>query len=656
MNFLNALSPLQWAIAGAIPLGVIALYFLKLKRKPLQIPSTYLWQKSVEDLHVNSLFQRLRRNLLLFLQLLVLALALLAMARPAWKGTEAGGERHVIVIDNSASMSATDVEPSRLEWAKAQARSQVIDRMSGDDLAMIVAFNDSASVVASYTSNRQVLRDRLASIQPTQRTTNLREALEVAAGLANPQKFVEGVRDTSAGVQGANAPQLHLFTDGGFADVPDFSLGNLEPHFYVVGKSNRNAAIVAMMVRRNEESPDKLQVFARLRNFADEPLDPRTELYLDGDLKDAKEVRLEPKNEQAVAFDLANLEQGVLELRLGVKDILASDNIARCVVGTVRRGKVLAVTRGNRYLEYVLCTEATRQVAEINVVKPEDLENADYKQKAASGHYDLIIYDSCVPPAMPQANTLFLGAIPKVPTLGETKKLVDPIIVEVNDANPLFRFVNMENAVIRESLLPELPPGTEVLLESGEGALAFLLTREGYSDCVIGFGFERDGEKGRELNTDWFLKASFPLFVFNALRVLGNVQDAISDEPILPGQTITLRSESLAKDKTIRDPTGASHDISRSPQGTFVFNRTDLLGVYEFGDTKNNVERRFAVNLFDPRESDVTPRSELQIGHSPVAGQPTVNRTQKEAWRWLVLAAFLVLLVEWYIYNRRVYI
>ncbi len=41
-----------------------------LKREPLEVPSTYLWHKSIEDLHVNSIWQRLRRSLLLLLQLL----------------------------------------------------------------------------------------------------------------------------------------------------------------------------------------------------------------------------------------------------------------------------------------------------------------------------------------------------------------------------------------------------------------------------------------------------------------------------------------------------------------------------------------------------------------------------------------------------------
>src|SRR5262249_44331584 len=152
-------------------------------------------------------------------QLLICALALLALLRPAWFASQSGGQRHVIVIDNSASMSATDVEPNRLGFAKRQAIREVIDKMQGDDLAMVIAFNDSGSVVQSYTSNRQLLREKIDMIEATQRTTNLREALEVASGLANPQSFSVGARDQKARVEDSGRPQLHLFTDGGFPDV-----------------------------------------------------------------------------------------------------------------------------------------------------------------------------------------------------------------------------------------------------------------------------------------------------------------------------------------------------------------------------------------------------------------------------------------------------
>ncbi len=652
MQFLNALSPWQWAAAAAVPIGVVALYFLKLRRKPVQVPSTYLWQKSVEDLHVNALFQRLRRNLLLFLQLLVLALALLALARPAWLTREVGGQRHVILVDNSASMAAGDVAPSRLEWAKAQARSEVIDKMASDDLAMIISFNDAASVVASYTGNRQVLRDRLAAIAQTQRPTDLREALEVAAGLANPQKLREGVAETAP-------PKLHVFSDGRFPEVNDFSLGNLDPHFYAVGNSDVNLGILAMMVRRNEEHPDRMQVFARIENFSAQPMTARSELYLDGELKDAQERRFgahgDASAEQAVAFDLDNLERGVLELRLDAPDALALDNRAWAVVGDVRRARVLAVTPGNRWLEITLRTAAAAQLADTDFIKPDAMGGDDYQQKAATGHYDLVIFDGCAPDRMPESNTLFFGAIPKLASLGAPRTLERPLIAEVNDTHPLMRYVNLENVIILESLLPELPPGTETLIESGDGPLAFVLTREGFSDCVFGFGFERQTPQGQALNTDWPLRLSFPMFVLNALRVLGNVEDAISEKAILPGQTVALRSDAPVRAITVRDPAGQSHQVARNAQGTFVFNATDQAGVYQF--TAGGQEtRRFAVNLFDPRESDIAPKEELQIGHNAIEASHEINRAQREYWRWLVLAAFAVLLLEWYIYNRRVYV
>ena len=67
--------PIPWwagLLLLLIPLVVLLLYFLKLKRRPLAVPSTFLWKKSIEDLHVNSLLQWLRQNVLLLLQILTL--------------------------------------------------------------------------------------------------------------------------------------------------------------------------------------------------------------------------------------------------------------------------------------------------------------------------------------------------------------------------------------------------------------------------------------------------------------------------------------------------------------------------------------------------------------------------------------------------------
>ena len=87
----------QWAILGAVPPAIVLLYFLKLKRRPLEVPSTYLWQRTIEDLHVNSLWQRLRKNILLLLQLILVGLLLLACLKPSWQGDQLTERRSIIL-------------------------------------------------------------------------------------------------------------------------------------------------------------------------------------------------------------------------------------------------------------------------------------------------------------------------------------------------------------------------------------------------------------------------------------------------------------------------------------------------------------------------------------------------------------------------------
>ncbi len=256
MSWIPTLGGWSWLLA-AVPLGIILLYFLKLRREPVEVPSTYLWSKTIEDLHVNSLLQRLRRSLLLLLQLLAVTLAAIALFRPGIRGETSGQGRTVFLLDTSASMQATDLEggESRFDKAKRLIAGR-IETMSDSESAMLVTFSDRPETVQSFTSDRRRLSDALDRVRVTNHPTDILGALKAADGLANPRRSSEVGDVNDVQVADAMPADLLIYSDGGFQTVTEFSLGNLIPQFISIGSSDvTNLAITAFSAERNVEQP-----------------------------------------------------------------------------------------------------------------------------------------------------------------------------------------------------------------------------------------------------------------------------------------------------------------------------------------------------------------------------------------------------------------
>jgi hypothetical protein len=59
---------------------------------------------------------------------------------------------------------------------------------------------------------------------------------------------------------------------------------------------------------------------------------------------------------------------------------------------------------------------------------------------------------------------------------------------------------------------------------------------------------------------------------------------------------------------------------------------------------------------YDTRESDLIPAEKLELGNEEVQAKAGKQAARQELWKWLLLGAIGVLIFEWYIYNRRVYL
>ena len=658
MSFINSLVWWQWIALGLIPPAIIALYFLKLKRQPLEVPSTYLWSRTIEDLHVNSVWQRLRQSLLLLLQLLFVLLLMLACCRPGWRGTRLTGDRFIFLVDTSASMSANDVEPNRLEAAKRQILG-MIDEMGSDDVAMLISFSDVARIEQSFTSSRSALRQKVQAIRATNRTTDLGEALRAAAGLANPGRTSDAENVLDVQVADALPATLYLFTDGGFAAVPDFSLGNLTPKYTPTGTADpQNVAIVALTAERNPERPDQTHAFARLENSGSQDVQGTASLYLNDSLVDAANVRVPAGEAAGIEFTLGPQDQGVLRLEWDQPDDLLLDNTAYATLNPAREARVLLVTPGNDALRIALATDEVLASASVSLVEPAVLQTKEHQNLAAAGYFDLIIYDQCQPEQMPQASTLLIGQLPPVEGWTRGEKEPSPIIIDTDTVHPLMQHIAMGNVAILEGFALTAPPGATPLMQSDIGTLYAVAPREGFEDAVLGFEIMGPDDEGRiEAKTDWPIRRSFPVFVYNAVRYLAGISSAVAAETVNPGQPILLRSRSPVQQVTVIAPDGSRTPIAREGQNTFPFSNTDRLGIYQVLEGGESVPaQRFAVNLFDSRESNLAVRDTIELGFEQVTGQAGLELARIETWKWLLILGLVILLFEWYVYNRRVYL
>ena len=638
-----------WGLLALAPPLIVALYFLKLKRRPLRVPSTLLWRRTVEDLHVNSLWQRLRRSMLLWLQLLVVALVMLALGRPSWQGSQLIGQRHIFLLDNSASMNATDVAPTRFDEAKRRIGA-LIDEMEEDDVAMLVAFSDTAQVAQSFTRNRQELRRGLAAVRPTDRATSILDALRAAAGLANPGRLATEDRDVPAA--DPLPARVYILSDGNFPEVTGFSLGNLEPIFIPIGSAEaRNVAITALGVDTPDEPESTRQLFARVENFTPTAERLEVSLFQNDTLIDAASLDVDAEAGRGVVFDLGDVSAGVVQVRLASAagaDHLATDDVASLRLNAPRSVRMLLVTPGNEPLELALTRGRARSRVELRVEPPSYLDAPDAWAEIDAAGWDWILFDRCVPARMPQASTWFLGAMPPEGAWSGGEPVAAPQIVDVDVAHPLLQHVELGDVLLAE-MTPLAPaPSRRVLVDTTRGPLLAIAPRERFEDLVLGVALI-----GRDtVGTNWPVRLSFPVFVLNLIDYAARARGDDRADMHLPGSVVSLPVGASGRVE-VRDPSGASTPLPSSTTGMTHFADTDRVGVYQA--RLDDVEMPFCVNLLNAAESAIRPRPEgsVQIGYAQVTATSGTQRARREGWRWLVFFALAMLVVEWIVYTRR---
>ena len=646
------LAPLTGLYAAAVAMPLLVLmYFLKLKRQDQFVSSTFLWKRAVQDLQVNAPFQKLRRNILLLLQLLILLAILLALAGPAAFLTAGQARRYVLLIDRSASMNATDVEPSRLEAAKSQAKT-LVESLRGraafsltdsSDQAMVIAFDDHAKLMCNFTSDKRRLIAAIDSIEPTDGGSSLLEAVTVARAFAQPDP------DASDEQSALPAAQLELFSDGQIADSHQIVVGSKELNFHRLGESSANVALVAMQARRSYEKADQVNVFATLANYASSAVTCDVQLSIDGNVRSVRSVTIGPctspdasddslPGQVSLSFTLTHPGAGLLEVKHLFADPVASDNTAWAVLPPPKRLAVLMVTSGNVSLSSAL---KACPLASLDQCTPSDFKSMDF---STTESYDVIVLDCPAPADLPRGRYLVFGSPPPDIGVSTPRQLQNQVLVDWRGQHPVLQFVNLSNlfAVKCHELI--LPRDALTLAEFGSCPAMAVVRRGGSAFLLVGFD---------PADSNWPFEPGFVMFCYNATAFLGLEIGRDRQTSLRVGQAITV--ENLPPDAPVEifGPDAADTDFATDSSGVLRYPATHRCGIYTV-KISDRLPEQFAVNLLDSAESDIAPADEIVLSGLPVHAQSTApRRANVQLWSYLAVLALALVCLEWFVYNSK---
>ncbi|MCB2180118.1 BatA and WFA domain-containing protein [bacterium] len=616
---MNFLTPAAFFLSLLLPV-IIAMYLLKLRRQPKQVPSVFLWRQLVRDVEANAPWQKLRRNLLMILQLLFLIALIIALAEPFTFSEGAGGENMILIIDSSASMTATDVQPSRLEAAKAQAQSFVEGAPEATRITLIEAGNRTEILVSASQDRRQV-QQALNNIKPGVGDSDMSTALQLTAAITLRQPNTD----------------IFIFSDGR-TELPDRLNLNGNLYYYPIGIDGNNQGISNIQLEQNA-SGDNNTLFVQVTNYGSEEIERRLEIYLDGVLYDAASLELNGYAQSSYIRDSIPLNIQTIETKLAGEDNLSLDNTAWIVPQNLDPVEVLLVTSGNRFLEAAFGLLPNVQVTSLSPM--------DYQLQEDLPTSELVVFDNFVPvdEQIPQTNLLFIAPPTSTPFFSLVGNIQQPTPRKTDPNDSLLEGIAIDQISILDAAAISQPDWAKVSL-SGDiqdetAPLLFYGTTQGQKVAVISFQLQ---------HSDLPLQVAFPLLIANLTNWLApnRIENTSQiDELATLSFSVPLGTQQV----TITGPDGSKLQEIPGENGEILVEDAQP-GIYQlnWGDDS---QAQTVVNFFSPTESDIKPLGQLSISNAGNSSENlTLNQSKRIFWRPIAIIALILLLFEWFVYHR----
>jgi hypothetical protein len=606
----------------ALAAPIIVFYLLKVRWPQVPVSGDIFWERIFEDKKHRSLWRRLRHPLSLLVQLALLLLLVLAMAEPFFPADALAARRLVLVVDNSASMNATDGGGTRLDRAREKAAS-LLDSLRFRDEAALIAAGTQPQVLCGLSGDRRALHAALTALPATEGPTRVVEAVALARRLLAGGAKGEIVVVTDGCLEGARR----------LAESGDVRL-------LAIGQPVDNVGITQFQVRRSLRDPVAYEILVEVKNYSEQAVECRLDLHLNGVLVDVLALEMPPGGEHRQVLEKASAEGGRLTARLDRPDALAVDNQAWALLPPREPLPVTLVTESKRFGDLFL-----EKVLEANplVRQPMTVVTRPPRAPGAVGKA-VTVFHHQVPSRLPPGPVLVIDPDSACDLWELAGPLQAPVVGEYDREGPLLTNVRLDNVQLAAArkVTPRGPTKDLVKTVDGE-PLYFACERPEGKVLVLTVNLD---------SGDLPLRTAFPILAGNALAWLAGYRDDLR-EAVPTGAVVAVplppaRGEGApvlhlwAPDGKPRPLPGGGSSVSVGP--------LDQCGVWRIAaEAEGPAVAEIACNLASRQESNLRPTETWEEKAAPA---PT-GLLPRPVWFYLVAAAWLLAAAEWYLYQRR---
>jgi len=678
---------LAWWAAITIPIVLIYIIKVRLRRRP--VSTLLFWNQLFDEKKPRAWWQQLRHWLSLLLQLAFVLLLVGALIDPLWSWQKNTQRRIVLILDNSASMKATEANgKTRLQSAKEIAKGLARSLRQGDEMSLVSAGGQSV-VHVGLTNHARLLIDGINNCPETDAPSALLPAIATAERLLKDR---------------VEKSEIIILTDG---CIDDFETIQNNPlvKIYGVGKTQENTAITRFQVRRSVMDSVGYQVLIEVTNSGLEDIKTKLELTLEDNLVDVVPISLKPGESQTRILDHTSSTGGRLVAKLDSKDALSTDNSAISILPQRAPLPITLVTSGSLFLKSVF---ESMPLVELTITETVP------DSAAKTG---LLVIDRKMPEVVPRGRVLIVDPQTNTDlfTVGET--LDQPLVARVEKDSPLTQHIRLDNVLFPGAKHLTFSSPVEALIRDPlDSPLLARMKRPGGDIWLLTCNLEQ---------SDLPLRIAFPVLIKNAIEwfqgsegqlrpvvptgsfatfsipeaaeEVGEAkQDTLKDQPDetktvvsspVENNTESAVESAVAVESTSAEPTrralqaispsGKSSSLSALGENALIgpILECGLWTVAPASDSKASDSKAgapksvetgqasvptdkgktdyrwtFASNLTNRSESDLKPRGNFLTADS----LSVVSLGGRAIWFYLALLGLLLVTTEWWLYQRRV--